>query len=284
MRSLRVAVMFMSIVFFAFACGGSGSDGGTGSGSGSGSSGSGGDNTGSAGGGYVYDDTSDTLTITISSSDFDGDCGPEPGTEEFTITELTATTMTWQDSDTEEMTWTRNSGNAGDPVGTWTMSEDGVDLQLIVDGDGGFSLSGTCSDGGTGDGSGSGSGSGDACDTVSNEVNGFLGTWTGLATYTSGSESGQDTITLGLSGTNPTTVSFSTTESTVTDGDCIAINGQGEATFILPNTEPGDPDCTDWDVTVTGQLGNNGQVMSISASGIGCNDTMMTVNGDLTKQ
>jgi hypothetical protein len=44
------------------------------------------------------------------------------GTENFTVTSITATTMILVDSDGNTLTWTRPSGNAGDIVGTWTMS------------------------------------------------------------------------------------------------------------------------------------------------------------------
>ena len=231
MKLMKVIAVLMFTLFLAIACGGSGDSGG----------GAGGDVAGSAGGDYSYNPGTSTLSITISSSDFVGDCGPEPGTEEFTVTELTETTMIWLGSDTEELTWTRNSGNAGDPVGTWTISESGVDLQLVIDGDGGFSLSGTCDDSGAGGGGGGGS----------NPVL-LIGTWD-LNEVQGGPDAGSvpaGTVTVVLTDTTftvtepgclmsgtytATSTTLTTTSTSVTDttgdgsGDCGA---QGEVSLM----------------------------------------------------
>lgn len=234
----------MFTLFLAIACGGSGDSGG-------------GDNTGNAGGSYVYDGGSSTLTITISSSDFEGDCGPEPGTEDFTVTELTATTMIWLGSDTEELTWTRNSGNAGDPVGTWTMSEGGVDLQLVIDGDGGFSLSGTCDDSGSG---GGGGGSNPAL---------LIGTWD-VSELQGGPDAGSvpsGTVLLVLTDTT-----FS-----VTDPDCVTLGTYTATSETLTTTTTS---LTDTTGDGSGDCGSQGEVNAMDYT-VNSTTLTLTIQGDV---
>lgn len=77
--------------------------------------------TGTAAGAYTL--TNNALTINWSESTIPCNAGPTPGaTENLTITSLTATSMTWVDGD-NSMTWTRNSGTAGDITGVWFMTE-----------------------------------------------------------------------------------------------------------------------------------------------------------------
>ena len=269
MKYLKVLAVFVVMSFLTIACGGSGGDGA-----------GGGDTTGNAGGSYSYDDTSQTLSITITSSDFDGDCGPEPGTEDFTVTSLTATTMVWEDSDSDVMTWTRTNGNDGDMEGTWNMSFDEVTMQLVIDGAGNFTISGTC--GGSGGGVGSGpSGSADGCEGNIEEVNDFVGTWTGTASYAIGSDLGSSLITVQLAGIDPTTITV-TTDTTVSTESCLSVLN-GSLRFPIPNSAPDDPDCANWGVFMTGTLDVNGTTMTVSAEGNFCNDTPGTITGSLSK-
>jgi len=225
MKLIKLAAVLM-FTLFVIACGGSGSSGT-----------SGGGEAGSAGGDYTYNPGTSTLSITISSSDFNGDCGPEPGTEDFTVTTLTATTMVWQGS-SETMTWTRTNGTDGDIVGTWTMSFDEATMQLVIDGEGNITISGTCSD--TGDGGG---GSNPAL---------LIGTWD-LNEVQGGQDAGSvppGTVTVVLTDTTftvtepgclmsgtytATSTTLTTTSTSVTDttgdgsGDCGA---QGEVSLM----------------------------------------------------
>jgi hypothetical protein len=76
---------------------------------------------GTAAGTYTWDSTTGVLTITWTSADFP--CNwPKTGTPETeSIVTITTTSMTWPGS----MTWTRTpSGTAGDPIGTWTATDE----------------------------------------------------------------------------------------------------------------------------------------------------------------
>ena len=74
-----------------------------------------------ASGTYTYNSVTGALTINFTSSNFVCE-GPSVGNSTFTVSSITATTMIWNGGTTDEATWTRPSGTAGDIVGTWTMS------------------------------------------------------------------------------------------------------------------------------------------------------------------
>lgn len=95
--------------------------------------------SGRASGQWSYHSGTDLNAITIYWMSVDFPCnGPALGYETFRPV-ITATTMTWDD-----MAWTRESGTAGDPVGTWTAtSNDGGTYELIIGDNGTISVSGT---------------------------------------------------------------------------------------------------------------------------------------------
>lgn len=111
------------------------------------------DDKGSASGLWDYHSETDMNAITLEWRDVDFPCnGPLLGNETVKVT-ITETTMTWEDdvirwigeSDAEGLiliTWTRESGAAGDPVGTWMATgEDGSIYELELEADGTVSLS-----------------------------------------------------------------------------------------------------------------------------------------------
>ncbi len=82
-----------------------------------------------ASGTYSYDPGTGILLVNFESTTFPQDCGPdEVGTESFEVISIGATNMIWIDNDGDEMTWTRDSGTAGDIVGTWALFMDGTDV------------------------------------------------------------------------------------------------------------------------------------------------------------
>ena len=68
-----------------------------------------------ASGTYTYNPDTGELVLTFTSSDFIA-CGPVVGVEDKDIDPITVTTMHWIEDD---MTWERDSGTAGDILGTW---------------------------------------------------------------------------------------------------------------------------------------------------------------------
>jgi len=89
-----------------------------------------------ASGTYTYNPGIE-LVLTFTSSDFLG-CGPTEEEEDKDIDPITATTMHWVQDD---MTWTRDSGTAGDILGTWDwVDEDGNVYEITFNNDGTFAL------------------------------------------------------------------------------------------------------------------------------------------------
>ena len=94
---------------------------------------------GTAAGTYSWDSTTGVLTTNWTSVNIPCN-GPSLGIETFPGTTITATTMTWPNM---PMTWTRASGTANNPVGTWTSTDDnGNPMTLVITG---TSTSGTFS-------------------------------------------------------------------------------------------------------------------------------------------
>jgi len=94
--------------------------------------------------------TAGVITLNWTSSDFRCD-GPLVGTETFTVTTLTATTMILAYPDGWTRTWSRPSGTANNVVGTWTASRSttGNSYTLTINADGTASMVGnifSCSD------------------------------------------------------------------------------------------------------------------------------------------
>lgn len=68
--------------------------------------------------------------------------GFEVGTEQMAVVELTETTFTWEEPDGYRNTWTRETGTAGDLVGTWLMTHAPNAWELTINGDNTFTLTG----------------------------------------------------------------------------------------------------------------------------------------------
>ena len=92
---------------------------------------------GTAEGTYTWVSATGVLTITWARADFPCN-GPKAGTDVEHVT-ITATTMTWPGS----MTWTRTpSGTAGDPIGTWTATDESGNTYTATITTGSISLTG----------------------------------------------------------------------------------------------------------------------------------------------
>lgn len=128
LRFFAVAMLGLILVAGLVACGSSSSD-------------SSGISSYAASGTYDYNEGTGQLTITIASSTYPMDCdqGPGVGTETFTITDLSATLMEWDDGN-EVMGWT--GSNSGGITGTWQLAYNGVNYYtLVMNSDGTFTLS-----------------------------------------------------------------------------------------------------------------------------------------------
>lgn len=101
-------------------------------------------------GSYVHDEVANTLTLTFAESSFECD-GPTEGLRVVaTITELTATQLTWQ-MEGDEQTWTRvDTGNDG-LVGVWRDGAGDEAFYLVIDATGTVTVIGDeqCGSGGS---------------------------------------------------------------------------------------------------------------------------------------
>jgi hypothetical protein len=104
-------------------------------------------------------------------------------------------------------------------------------------------------------------------------INDFTGTWQGSFSYLmEDGEAGTDTVTLDLSISGDSLVG---TWYDSADGVTVNIVGtvnSGIFTFDLPTKDPGNPDCADWDVSVTAILDASLTTMSVNGSGTFCGD------------
>lgn len=162
LKHITVVVIIGLISVFMLSCTGS-SGGGDGDGA---------DNapqTYTATGTYTYNPDTGALAGNFTSSEFTG-CGPEVGSFEINVNSISETTMVWDEGGDDETTLIRDSGTAGDIVGTWDFAdEDGNDYELNVGDDGSIVLIGdivVCLDD-DGDDGNPGSGSGGATGTWS---------------------------------------------------------------------------------------------------------------------
>ncbi len=72
--------------------------------------------TGTGSGTWTWNSSTGAWTMDFTTVNFPCN-GPPSGSQPMPSTTITATTMTWP---TNHMTWTRSSGTANDPAGTWT--------------------------------------------------------------------------------------------------------------------------------------------------------------------
>ena len=94
----------------------------------------------SASGTYTYNSGTGVLVVNFTNSNF-GECGPEIGTEQFTVVSISSATMIWID-DNDQTTWTRNGGTSGNIIGIWEYVDDGNTFELEFYPNGSFVLSG----------------------------------------------------------------------------------------------------------------------------------------------
>lgn len=123
-----------------------------------------------ASGTYDYDSETGVMAATFTSSEFTA-CGPEVGSFEINVNSISETTMVWDEGEDDETTLIRDSGTAGDIVGTWDFAdEDGNDYELNIGADGTVVVIGeivVCLDDDDGDDGSPGAGSGGATGTWS---------------------------------------------------------------------------------------------------------------------
>lgn len=130
-------------------CGiGGGGDGGDNGGDSGGGNGNGQDTgveggTYAASGTYSYNPGTGILTLNTTSSDFPLTCeGPEPGTDQFTVLSITATTMEWQQQDDDgAITWTRVGAGSG-ILGKWQYTDNGNSYEATLNANGTFTVVG----------------------------------------------------------------------------------------------------------------------------------------------
>ena len=126
-----VAVLFCVglLLAFSFSC----TSGGGGGGGDDDNNGNNIPQTFTATGNYTYNPDTGMLVLTFVASDFIA-CGPSVGDEFEDVDLLTATIMHWVDND---ITWARDSGTAGEILGTWDyVDEDGNVYEITFNNDG----------------------------------------------------------------------------------------------------------------------------------------------------
>jgi len=83
---------------------------------------------------YTYDSGSSVLTANFTNSSFPSNEGPPLEIQQFPVISISTTTMVLNDIQAnEQITLTRDSGFAGDVVGTWQMLEDDAQLDFILE-------------------------------------------------------------------------------------------------------------------------------------------------------
>lgn len=87
-----------------------------------------------ASGNYNYNQDTGELLLTFALSDFFG-CGPVVGDEFHEVESITETALLLNQGEEDEMTWTRNSGTAGDITGTWDFEDDGNNYTITFNAD-----------------------------------------------------------------------------------------------------------------------------------------------------
>lgn len=120
----------------------------------------------------------------------------------------------------------------------------------------------------------------------------FIGTWKGSITFSSIGENiicSDSTVVLALNGTQ--------LDGTLTGANCVGGNmginnisgtvSNGTFSFNLPNSDPSDPDCANWNLPMTANLDANLTSMTVNGSGTVCGSgggKQGTVTGSLDKQ
>ena len=98
--------------------------------------------TGTASGTFTWNSSTGDFVMNFTSSSFPCQ-GPPAGSMTETGVTITATTWTWP---TDLFTWTRTSGTANDPAGTWThIDEQGNTYTAVITDDTGVTTSGSMS-------------------------------------------------------------------------------------------------------------------------------------------
>ncbi len=115
----------------------------------------------------------------------------------------------------------------------------------------------------------------------------YIGRWKGDVSVVSPNESEIVNLTIVLAENNGIISGTVTDNQTVSPQPFVGNISNGVLTFQFPNMGPGDPDCSNWDVTATATLDASGQMMFLSASGIICSQNggeAGTFSGNLRKQ
>jgi len=95
---------------------------------------------------YSFDNT--TLTLNFTNSSFPENNGPGVGTEQFSVSSVTETTMIWENGDNNQMIWTRKNGSGDDITGFWEYNniESEFIYRISFESDGLTSLAGYLTD------------------------------------------------------------------------------------------------------------------------------------------
>ena len=92
-----------------------------------------------ASGTYTYNPDTGELALNTTNSDFIG-CGPTVGTDVEDVESITTSVMLLNQGEENEMTWTRDSGTAGDITGVWNLEQDGSTWEIKLNADLTFSV------------------------------------------------------------------------------------------------------------------------------------------------
>lgn len=83
---------------------------------------------------YSYDSNMHILTTNFTHSDFPAGDGPPPGITPWSVLTLSSTTMRLKYGD-NDLTWNRDGGGTGEPVGTWYRYDDEAIVEVTFGAD-----------------------------------------------------------------------------------------------------------------------------------------------------
>jgi len=118
-------------------------------------------------------------------------------------------------------------------------------------------------------------------------VDDYIGRWQGDVSVVSPNESEIVNLTIVLAENNGLINGTVTDNETVSPQSFEGNINNGVLNFQFPNMGPGDPDCTNWNVSATAPLNSDSNIMHLSATGIICSQDggeAGSFSGDLIKQ
>ncbi len=114
----------------------------------------------------------------------------------------------------------------------------------------------------------------------------YVGSWSGDVTVDAEGEEESIHLLIAISASNGSLTGTVTDDNTATPQPFQAIVSNGNLIFQFPNMDPGNPDCSNWNLPATASLDSTATIMHLTASGNVCGDNggkTATLEGDLSK-